>query len=184
MLFFVRVLGEFYLSSYVLGLFFFEQKTAYDMRISAWSSDVCSSDLKRLSYAALHDRAGRCAGLFRSLGVGEEDRVCILALNSHRNLEALFGAIWAGGIAAPLNYRLSPAELVGIVRMVEARVLVVDDEFLPLAETLRAEAGCIEHVVLMSDHAAPAGLIDYEAAIARADAAPDARRGGNAIATV
>src|SRR3546814_3229696 len=45
MLFFVRVLGEFYLSSYVLGLFFFEQKTAYDMRISSWSSDVCSSDL-------------------------------------------------------------------------------------------------------------------------------------------
>src|SRR3546814_19234162 len=63
---------------------------------------------KRLSYAALHDRAGRCAGLFRSLGVGEEDRVCILALNSHRNLEALFGAIWAGGLAAPLNYRLAP----------------------------------------------------------------------------
>src|SRR3546814_20004885 len=27
--------------------FFFKQKTAYDMRISDWSSDVCSSDLKR-----------------------------------------------------------------------------------------------------------------------------------------
>src|SRR3546814_5826656 len=26
--------------------FFFKQKTAYDMRISDWSSDVCSSDLK------------------------------------------------------------------------------------------------------------------------------------------
>src|SRR3546814_4839037 len=26
-------------------LFFFKQKTAYDMRISDWSSDVCSSDL-------------------------------------------------------------------------------------------------------------------------------------------
>src|SRR3546814_2377731 len=25
--------------------FFFKQKTAYEMRISAWSSDVCSSDL-------------------------------------------------------------------------------------------------------------------------------------------
>src|SRR3546814_6955754 len=25
--------------------FFFEQKTAYEMRISDWSSDVCSSDL-------------------------------------------------------------------------------------------------------------------------------------------
>src|SRR3546814_6062517 len=29
---------------YVL-LFFFKQKTAYEMRISDWSSDVCSSDL-------------------------------------------------------------------------------------------------------------------------------------------
>src|SRR3546814_6288761 len=27
-------------------LFFFKQKTAYEMRISDWSSDVCSSDLK------------------------------------------------------------------------------------------------------------------------------------------
>src|SRR3546814_9808785 len=26
--------------------FFFKQKTAYDMRISDWSSDVCSSDLR------------------------------------------------------------------------------------------------------------------------------------------
>src|SRR3546814_5694229 len=29
--------------------FFFKQKTAYEMRISDWSSDVCSSDLSMLS---------------------------------------------------------------------------------------------------------------------------------------
>src|SRR3546814_4913506 len=28
------------------GIFFFKQKTAYEMRISDWSSDVCSSDLE------------------------------------------------------------------------------------------------------------------------------------------
>src|SRR3546814_8415906 len=28
--------------------FFFKQKTAYEMRISDWSSDVCSSDLMRV----------------------------------------------------------------------------------------------------------------------------------------
>src|SRR3546814_14073227 len=28
-----------------VGCFFFKQKTAYEMRISDWSSDVCSSDL-------------------------------------------------------------------------------------------------------------------------------------------
>src|SRR3546814_7853563 len=31
---------------YLLIFFFFKQKTAYEMRISDWSSDVCSSDLK------------------------------------------------------------------------------------------------------------------------------------------
>src|SRR3546814_2028965 len=32
-------------------VFFFKQKTAYEMRISDWSSDVCSSDLQAGSYA-------------------------------------------------------------------------------------------------------------------------------------
>src|SRR3546814_7603418 len=32
----------------VFIFFFFKQKTAYEMRISDWSSDVCSSDLKDL----------------------------------------------------------------------------------------------------------------------------------------
>src|SRR3546814_5295264 len=31
----------------VYVFFFFKQKTAYEMRISDWSSDVCSSDLRR-----------------------------------------------------------------------------------------------------------------------------------------
>src|SRR3546814_17336138 len=34
----------------LLLFFFFKQKTAYEMRISDWSSDVCSSDLDRGEY--------------------------------------------------------------------------------------------------------------------------------------
>src|SRR3546814_5237143 len=37
------------------SLFFFKQKTAYELRISDWSSDVCSSDL---GTPALHPRPG------------------------------------------------------------------------------------------------------------------------------
>src|SRR3546814_14567936 len=33
-------------------VFFFKQKTAYEMRISAWSSDVCSSELLYLKAGA------------------------------------------------------------------------------------------------------------------------------------
>src|SRR3546814_8314982 len=35
----------------MLIFFYFKQKTAYEMRISDWSSDVCSSDLKRWCFA-------------------------------------------------------------------------------------------------------------------------------------
>src|SRR3546814_7511493 len=35
----------FYMFWLYLFVFFFKQKTAYEMRISDWSSDVCSSDL-------------------------------------------------------------------------------------------------------------------------------------------
>src|SRR3546814_9418898 len=41
-------------------VFFFKQKTAYEMRISDWSSDVCSSDL-----SARRVRPGRVVLAFR-----------------------------------------------------------------------------------------------------------------------
>src|SRR3546814_2106651 len=41
-----------------LMVFFFKQKTAYEMRISDWSSDVCSSDLIRLNERSLFRQSG------------------------------------------------------------------------------------------------------------------------------
>src|SRR3546814_10183375 len=43
---------------YFVFVFFFKQKTAYEMRISDWSSDVCSSDLGELGYLVLPMAAG------------------------------------------------------------------------------------------------------------------------------
>src|SRR3546814_3507980 len=40
-------------------VFVFKQKTAYELRISDWSSDVCSSDLFRLYPARTAGRGGR-----------------------------------------------------------------------------------------------------------------------------
>src|SRR3546814_1101954 len=46
----------------VFGVFFFKQKTAYEMRISDWSSDVCSSDLCERSRERWKPRACNSAG--------------------------------------------------------------------------------------------------------------------------
>src|SRR3546814_1473749 len=43
--------------SIVVYCFFFNQKTAYEMRISDWSSDVCSSDLSSVEDPAVGEGA-------------------------------------------------------------------------------------------------------------------------------
>src|SRR3546814_14744431 len=53
--------------------FFFKQKTAYEMRISDWSSDVCSSDL-------LIDNLNACAeaiGEAGALGIDNQGESCL-----------------------------------------------------------------------------------------------------------
>src|SRR3546814_5542007 len=47
--------------------FFFKQKTAYEMRISDWSSDVCSSDLGQDGDLGVDVDAGGVAGLVRAI---------------------------------------------------------------------------------------------------------------------
>src|SRR3546814_3892468 len=69
--------------------FFFKQKTAYEMRISDWSSDVCSSDLGKSTIANLVEKKLLAMGhhtylldgdnvrhgLNKDLGFTNEDRV-------------------------------------------------------------------------------------------------------------
>src|SRR3546814_9426017 len=53
----------------IFYFFFFKQKTAYDMRISDWSSDVCSSDLDSAVPGWLKVDRGRRAHRRRSLHI-------------------------------------------------------------------------------------------------------------------
>src|SRR3546814_19208183 len=95
--------------------FFFKQKTAYEMRISDWSSDVCSSDLMpdtRMSLAT--SLSGTAQQLSVSVGVG------LGALILHLTLMMRGGAMLAAGDFWPAFV------VVGLISM--ASVLV----YLPL----------------------------------------------------
>src|SRR3546814_5551904 len=60
----------------VMTFFFFKQKTAYELRISDWSSDVCSSDLLRGRFDLLGGGIGRdrCCGHGRHARADEGGR--------------------------------------------------------------------------------------------------------------
>src|SRR3546814_1117100 len=54
------------------GVLFFKQKTAYEMRISDWSSDVCSSDLTSRHWSL---RSDQCREVRDLLGLQGEKLV-------------------------------------------------------------------------------------------------------------
>src|SRR3546814_3893665 len=58
----------------MLFFFFFKQKTAYEMRISDWSSDVCSSDLSVVIPAQAGNRASSSRLCVRFLGTHAKAR--------------------------------------------------------------------------------------------------------------
>jgi len=80
---------------------------------------------RRLSYAELFAGAGAARDAIVETGA---ERVAFLDEASPALPLALFGSAWAGVPFAPLNYRLSEAELDGLLERVAPAFLVTDAE--------------------------------------------------------
>src|SRR3546814_5273221 len=90
--------------SFLYFLVFFRQKTAYEMRISDWSSDVCSSDLDSRD-GALDDMAFEAVGAAeRLLEHGREIIAGGVCRSGHKNVvpELTFSGrpVGSGGLVA------------------------------------------------------------------------------------
>ncbi|MBK0391029.1 AMP-binding protein [Ramlibacter algicola] len=82
-----------------------------------------SAPVERTTYAQLLDGIHRAANLFRSLGVGPDDAVALLAPNHPLTHAALWGAQLAGR-ACPINPLLQPEHIAALLRASGAKVLV------------------------------------------------------------
>jgi len=119
---------------------------------------VVSGD-RRFTYAEFGERCERLAAGLLSAGVQAGDRVAYLSFNNNELLEGYFGVPLAGAVVMPLNVRLTPFELTGILNHSEARILIFESDFAPLVEKLRQTCPKIERCVEIG---AP-----YEALLAR-----------------
>lgn len=108
---------------------------------------VCGD--KRFTYAEFAERATRLAGALRDAGVNPGDRIAFLSLNCHRLLEAYYGVLEAGAVLLPLNIRLAPQELAHILNNSGAKVLFLQQEFVPLVESFRKSVPAIENFFVL-----------------------------------
>ncbi|MDT4937377.1 MAG: fatty-acyl-CoA synthase [Pseudonocardiales bacterium] len=94
---------------------------------------------ERYTWAELDERVGRLAGVLASLGVGDGDRVLLLAEGDTRTFEMQFACMRLGAVMVPLNWRLALPELIELAADAEPAVVVHDDVWRDSAERI-AEA--------------------------------------------
>jgi acyl-CoA synthetase (AMP-forming)/AMP-acid ligase II len=133
-------------------------------------------DGRSRSFAAIDDRANRLANALLARGLKQGDRVGILSRNRIEYIEA-YGVSGAGLIALPLNWRLSPRELLIVLENAEPAALIVDPAFIPVIQELRGALPFVR--VLLALDGAAEGFESYDELVASASA----QRSGLAVAS-
>ncbi len=134
------------------------------------------------SYTQFVGRVARLAGALQQLGMREGDRVAMLALNSDIYLEYQFGVCWGGGVINPCNTRWSASEIIFSLQDSASSILVVDDNFAPMAAQIIKEVGSLAHVIYAGQSACPADMLGYEELLQDAQAVTDACRRNDDLA--
>lgn len=136
------------------------------------------------SYQQFSQRVAKLAQVLHQHGVGANDRVGMLALNSHRFVEFYFGVWWAGAVVNPVNIRWSAREIAYSLDDCDTKILLVDEQFLPLLPEIRQHSRALQTVIYAGNGPAPAGLASYEDLLSAATPAADAQRQGDDLAAI
>ena len=125
---------------------------------------------RRFTYSQFHQRCLRLASALESRGIGDGDTVAVLAPNVPALLEAHYGVPLVGAVLNALNTRLDAASIGFCLQHGEAKLVLVDAEYLDLIKAALTEIGAdIPLVVIASDAAAASDEMEYEDFIASGD---------------
>jgi fatty-acyl-CoA synthase len=121
-----------------------------------------------LTYAAFLSRVNQCANAFRALGIGREDVIAFLLPTLPDAFVTIFAA-QAAGIVCPINHMLSPSHIAGLLRTVNAKLLVsfgpdTDFEIAQKVETIRSALPDL--TIVQIGGATGSGILDFDELIA------------------
>jgi acyl-CoA synthetase (AMP-forming)/AMP-acid ligase II len=126
----------------------------------------------RLTYRQVLDRTWRLVHLLRGLSVRKGDRVAVFLTNSFHYLEVYFSLARIGAIVVGMNFRLKGEEAAYILNHCQAKVLILEERYLPLFAPLRLSIPHLFHYLVLG---APAEkMLNYEEML---NQAPPARPG-------
>lgn len=138
---------------------------------------------RRRDWLTLSRDASRFAGALRHSGVGQGDRVALLARNGDCHLDFILGTFWAGAVINPVNTRWSAAEIAYSLEDCGTRILLVDGHFAPMLDAIREAAPGLDQVIQIGGLPAT-GAVDYRLWLEGASEVEDVRAGGDMLAAI
>lgn len=113
--------------------------------------EIVYRDLVRMTYRDLRKRICRLANALTRMGVKKGDTVAVMDFDSHRYLECFFAVPMIGAVLHTVNVKLTPQQISYTVNHAEDDFILVNDEFLPFVEQIRAKLDSVKGYVVLSD---------------------------------
>src|SRR5215216_1368901 len=111
------------------------------------------ADKRQFTYKEFEAAVMRTASLLAANGVRKGDAVSLLLPNSVEYVIAYFACWQIGALAGPINSLLKSPEIAYVISNSEARILLVNSEFLPLIETIRDELTNLQSIIIFDNEA-------------------------------
>jgi fatty-acyl-CoA synthase len=147
------------------------------LRRAAWiypDKPAVVQNERTLSWGEVYNRCQRIASALSLRGVGTGDTVAILSANTAEMFEAHFAVPMAGAVLNAINMRLDAKTVAFILEHGEAKLLLVDKEFGPLAEAAIADMSAPPAIVHIDDPSCELGRLvgsdSYEDLLAEGEA--------------
>jgi carnitine-CoA ligase len=100
------------------------------------------------TYRGLYQESLRVSAGLAALGVGGGDTVALMMGNVIDHVLSWFGASCLGAVEVPLNTSFTSTQMCYVLEHSEARVLVIDGQYLPLLAELSGRLSALETVVV------------------------------------
>jgi long-chain acyl-CoA synthetase len=128
---------------------------------------------RQITWKEFDDNANRFANALVARGIKKGDVVIHLMMNSIKWLEAYFGILKTGAMAAPLNFRFISRQIKYCVDIAEPKIMVLDQDFVQRVEEIRQDLPTIKKYIHLGARL-PKGMEDYDKVLAGASPkAPD-----------
>jgi len=117
--------------------------------------EIVYRDRSRYDYKTFGRRVSKLASMLREQGVRPGDTVAVMEWDSHRYLECFFAVPMMGAVLHTINIRLTPDQLIYTINHAEDDIILVNEDFVPLLESVKDRFETVKRVILLKDREEP-----------------------------